>query len=388
MGLGGSAVFASSRWRQARKICRIRDGVAQQSGEAFFRLAWSSGFDPSWTMKPLSIQSPAPQESSCPVISTSEKTSHEARRPNVERLLITGVDRPLGASLARALADRCDVLGLYRDYAVDCPRLQTAYWPAGELLSLHDHWQHWQPHWTIHCGSVSESSWDRPLNGAPQPDDGPVTAKLVELCGGTNARLTVITSDRVFRGPRLFHEETSAATRTSPDALAVRAVEQALLRTSALVVRTHAYAWGPVPALTGYAQRSYEALVAGQTPPADGLRHATPLFADDLAELLWRAFERRLHGLYHLAGAERTSPYRFVCELAAILGLSQPHPLWPPRLSDAPEWHEETSLNSKRARRALEMSTPLLREGLQRFVASAQNDWQLLGRVATREAAA
>lgn len=305
----------------------------------------------------------------------------------MERLLITGVDRPLGAHLARALADRCDVLGLYRDYAVECDGLQTAYWPGGDPLSLRNHWQQWQPHWTIHCGPLAESSWDRPIPGATD-DESDVVATLIELTGGAASRLTVVSSDVVFTGPRLFHEETSPATSTSADAEQARAVEQMLIRTPSLLVRTHAYGWSPVPAHACFAQRAHEALLSGQFPAADGLRHATPLFAGDLAELLWRAFELRLHGLYHLAGAERTSPYRFVCEMSNMLGLPVPQPGCSAWLSDAPEWHEETSLNSKRARRVLEMSTPLLREGLQRFVESGQSEWRTLGRVATRVAAA
>lgn len=305
----------------------------------------------------------------------------------MERLLITGVDRPLGANLARALADRCDVLGLYRDYAVECDGLQTAYWPGGDPLSLRNHWQQWQPHWTIHCGPLAESSWDRPLRPAVHDESGLVAA-LVELTAGSAARLTVVSSDLVFTGPRLFHEETSAPTSTTADAVQARAIEQAFSRTSALVVRTHAYGWSPVPAHAGFAQRAYEALLSGPFSAADGLRHATPLFAGDLAELLWRAFELRLHGLYHLAGAERTSPYRFACELASMLEQPLPQPGCSAWLSDASEWHEETSLNSKRARRALEMSTPLLREGLQRFIQCAKSEWRTLGRVAMREAAA
>jgi dTDP-4-dehydrorhamnose reductase len=300
--------------------------------------------------------------------------------------LITGVDRPLGAHLAQALADRCEVLGLYRDYAVECDGLHTAYWPGGDPLSLRNHWQQWQPHWTIHCGQLAESSWDRALHG-PVADEGPVVATLLDLTRGSS-RLTVLSSDVVFSGPRLFHEENSPPTSTTPDAQWVRAVEQSLQRTPSLLVRTHAYGWSPVPVHAGFAQRAHESLLAGQFPAADGLRHATPLFAGDLAELLWRAFELRLHGLYHLAGAERTSPYRFVCELAAILGVQLPPAVGVARLSDAPEWREETSLNSRRARRALEMPTPLLRDGLERFVESRQNQWRTLGRVATREIAA
>ena len=37
---------------------------------------------------------------------------------------------------------------------------------------------------------------------------------------------------------------------------------------------------------------------------------------------------------------------------------------------------DETSLNCRRARRLLEMATPMLREGLARFVAQFDNGWR------------
>src|SRR5262249_41893590 len=49
-----------------------------------------------------------------------------ARRPTVERLLITGVDGVLGGNLALKLADRTDILGLYGRQAVSCPLVRTA----------------------------------------------------------------------------------------------------------------------------------------------------------------------------------------------------------------------------------------------------------------------
>ena len=103
-------------------------------------------------------------------------------------------------------------------------------------------------------------------------------------------------------------------------------------------------------------------------PPVDGQRYATPILAADLAELLLRAAERNLNGLYHLSGAERTNPFRLASELAAILGLSMPRNpgvhLTPPTDNG---WLLETSLDSRRARRALGMPLPMLREGLERF---------------------
>jgi dTDP-4-dehydrorhamnose reductase len=317
----------------------------------------------------------------------------QARRPKVERLLVTGIDYPLGCNLALQLADRCEVLGLHNQQAVESSWFRTARWDSSNHAALKDLVHEWQPQWIVHCGPLSRSSWDSAAVSLPADQEPQVVAHWAKLAADLAARLTVISSDVVFAGPRMFHEESGTPTSPSPSAAQVRDMERALESTGALVVRTHAYGWSPLEAHAGFSERAFEALRSGVSWPANGRRHATPILATDLAELLLRAYETRLQGLYHLAGAERTSPSGLVSELAALLGFQLPS-IRPetPGLRSTP-WLDETSLNSKRARRALEMSTPMLREGLDRFAEQAHNGWRdrcrAIGRISsTHEVAA
>ncbi len=294
----------------------------------------------------------------------------------MERLLVTGIDYPLGCNLALQLADRHEVLGLYTQQAVESRSFRTTRWVRGNQAALESLVREWQPQWIMHCGPLSCPSWDLTASSVSGDREPQVVVEWARLAFEMAARLTVISSDLVFAGPRMFHEETSNPTSPSPRAIQVRNMERALESTGALVVRTHAYGWSPVAAHAGFAEKAFEALNSGTSWAADGRRHATPILATDLAELLLRAYETRLQGLYHLAGAERTSPSGFVSELATVVGCN-----WPSMCRDMPpvvatEWHDETSLNSKRARRALEMSTPMLREGLDRFSEQADNGWR------------
>ncbi len=308
----------------------------------------------------------------------------------MERLLVTGIDHPLGSNLALALVERFEVLGLYSQDAIECGEFATSHADPGNRLLLDELGQDWRPQWIIHCGPLSSSSWD--ATGSEQlPEQEPrMVAQWAKLADELSARLTVISSDVVFSGPRMFHEEMSPAHNPSPRAAQVRAMERALEHTSALVIRTHAYGWSPVPDHADFAQRAYESLVSGRPVEADGRRHATPILATDLAELLVRAYEKRIEGLHHLSGAERTSPFRFVSQLATAFGLHAPNES---STATSTSTDGETSLNSKRARRVLEMATPMLREGLNRFAEQAQQGWRnrcrWLGRIGSaREIAA
>ena len=309
----------------------------------------------------------------------------------MERLLVTGVDTLLGGNRALALSDRCEVLGLFDRLEVRAEGVQTAPWRPGELSSLAAHFDTWQPQYILHCGPLAASNWEASPEAWEMHREATIVTQLAELSDRWGCSLTVLSSDAVFAGPRMFHDEQWPTTSTTARAVHTLAMERATAPYDALVVRTHAYGWnasGAMPGLAapGFAEQAFRNLIAGCVPNLDGRRYATPILATDLAELLWKAYETRLRGLYHIAGAERASIHRFRPELAARLGV--PCPTSISAESAEATNHEETSLSSKRARRMLSASTPMLREGLDRFVAQASSGWrdawQCLGPVEKR----
>jgi dTDP-4-dehydrorhamnose reductase len=292
--------------------------------------------------------------------------------------LITGVDGMLGANLACSLGGRCAAVGLFGRHPVSLPGVKTSHWDPADPAALAGRIRRERPQWIIHCGPLARGSWDLPHEAPRAKHEADTCALLAGLCREAGSRLTVLLTDAVFAGPRLFHDEQTAANSRQPFALAAQRVEKALAAAGALVVRTHAYGWSPAGAPPGFAEQVWQTLVQGKAAHVDPDRHATPILAGDLAELLWRAYGRRLQGLYHLAGAERTSAYRFSVELAAAFGLTSPAPA-PEQdpLDGADTRHlHETSLNTRRARRELAGPMPTLREGLNRFAEQAANGYR------------
>lgn len=306
----------------------------------------------------------------------------------MERLLVTGVEGAVGANLALALAERFDVytvcqsgrIALDSRPAVPCDPTE----PAQLTAVLHD----LRPQAILHCGPLAFSNWDlatQPINPQREPQ---LALQLAELAAELGARLTWLTTDAVFCGPRLFHDEDTPPNATTAWATQARAVERQLAATDALVVRTHAYGWSPLVARAGLAERIWNAVADGRQPEVDGRRHATPILASDLAPLLARAWELNLKGLYHISGAERTSPYRFAVQLALAAGASWPRVLESRAAGtlDRPGYLlEETSLGTRRAQKALECPLPLLAEGLARFAAQAVDGWRDRWHTAGRE---
>jgi dTDP-4-dehydrorhamnose reductase len=145
-------------------------------------------------------------------------------------------------------------------------------------------------------------------------------------------------------------------------------VESALAACGTLVVRTHAYGWSAANE-GSFLDSMWRRLAAQEQPSCDGRHYVTPILASDLAPLLARAYELKLHGLYHITGAERTNRIRFANELAAAGGYEGDYrsPMPQSEMNTGPAL--ETSLNTRRARRDLELTMPLLREGLERLMA-------------------
>jgi len=293
----------------------------------------------------------------------------------VQTLLVFGVNRVVGANVIATLSDRFQVAGIGRRPVKiqGCPTRCVTHWDAAQVRSLV---QKYAPNWIVYAGALAGSSWDQPpaeLEAEPE-----IAAALVEAARGIGANLTYISTDAVFCGPRIFHFEDAprgaVEAGLSPLAQVAAAVEDVLRDTGALLVRTHVYGWSPRLDEPEFAESVCQALEDGLQITLDHHRHASPILATDLAELLYQAWQAKLQGAIHLAGAERTSPARFAAELANVLGIA-----WQANamaVAPADQVRSESALVARRARQELGTAMPMLTEGLERFVAQASNGYR------------
>jgi len=286
------------------------------------------------------------------------------------RVLVAGVDGAVGGSLAGWFARRANVIGLYRDHPLAFPEYQTARWDPGRQGALWRLVREVWPQWILYCGPFSVGSWDVPETVPTVAPEIAVCKALVDASRRLDARLTVVSTDAVFAGPRMFHDEQSPTASQHAFGRRALAVERTVEGSGTLVARTHAYGRSPREGECCFAEKVWLALAEGLPCEMDPHRHATPILAADLAELLWLACQRGLRGVCHIAGAERTSPHRFAAELASLAGVPWSGQAAAPDLptSSAAGGAWETSLDTRRARRELDRPMPMLRDGLARFI--------------------
>ncbi len=292
----------------------------------------------------------------------------------MQRLLVTGIDRAAGANLALTWAKEHEVLGIAWQQPVSLPGVQLLEIGPATPEQLAACVAQAAPHHVVHCGPLADSAWslaEEPCDPLGEPHN---TAALAEAASAVGASLTVLCTDGVFAGPRVFHAEDAPL---GPGAWAdvARAVAAVLRDRPHLLVRTHAFGFSPTSDAGDFAQAAYEALAQGRLPPIEPGRYATPIVASRLAVLLQRCWSAHLQGTLHLAGAERASMRRFALELALACGLNPPRAEpWGEAAASPPRPAAETSLLCTRAERALGVSMPLLRESLHEFAAQAQDE--------------
>ncbi len=282
----------------------------------------------------------------------------------MQNVLITGLERALGAGLAREFAPRFHVSGLTSNHDIACDWVEVIHTEGNQADALMDYVQSAKPAWIIHCGPTSASSWDTP-QVANQQSVVADTEQLVHAALAVGARLTLLSTDAVFQGPRLFHAAHHRVTAHDAYSSAALAVEQVVLAAGFQVVRTHAFGWSPLNGQADFSEQLWQKMSQRESLVLDPQRLATPILVEDLAARILRLEDLQPAGLWHISGAERIDQVRWAYEMAASGGLGRF--AWKNASVRGQGRMQEASLDCRAARRNLRMPPPLARESLQRF---------------------
>ena len=285
-------------------------------------------------------------------------------------ILVVGVDTTVGANCAARLADRQSVVGLTSRGDVTIDGCETHLFDFENATEAEAWLSDVRPERVLYCGPESRSCWD--TDSAAGLNAGSVAAagRWAAAAQAAGTPFTFIASDAVFTGPWIFHDEDSLAICRSPEATAIRDAEKQVREASAdaLIVRTNAFGWAPTSE-GGWIERLLGSIEDRRMLDCDCIRHATPILATDLAEIIDRAWQEGLTGTYHIAGAERVSPMLFAPRLADQFDLPWLTLRREQTLVELPQGFGvgETSLQTKKIRKALCVAMPMLSEGLKRL---------------------
>lgn len=284
--------------------------------------------------------------------------------------LIVGVESVVGANLAASWCGQTRVVGVSTGPSFSLPGCERATLERGNADAIHNCLQQTRATHVIFCGTAARSFWD--------PAGNTVENSHAALWAAATAQekrhFTLISSDAVFTGPWMFHDEDSTATCPSSEATEIRQVETRVREAcdNSLIVRTNAFGWS-TSGSRGWLETLLSGMENNQPLELDPICHATPILASDLADYLDPALDDELTGVFHIAGAERVSPHQFARQLASAFEVGSPATRTIRELAARPIGfgRGETSLQTRRFRSEYDCAMPLLSEGLARL--SEQN---------------
>jgi dTDP-4-dehydrorhamnose reductase len=294
----------------------------------------------------------------------------------VETILVVGIDTVVGGNLAAHFADTLHVTGL-------SPTRPIAVGGCENATCSGDDAHRWvrevRPDVVLYCGPEAHSAWEPRGNNLSErsPDVAVAWASAAKEHG---CPFTLLSSDAVFTGPWMFHDESSTSFCDSPEAGIVRSTENRVRECcpAALIVRTNAFGWSPAGDEDGWVESILNSIEQQRVVECDWIRHATPLLATDLADILERAWHEHIEGLFHIAGSERVNPLQFAQRLADQFDLPWLAVRREKALTERATGFGagETSLQTKHVRKALCVAMPMLSEGLARLRAQHLNGFR------------
>ncbi|WP_437184964.1 sugar nucleotide-binding protein [Planctomicrobium sp. SH668] len=294
----------------------------------------------------------------------------------MNKFLVVGVDTVAGANLAASFAEQHQVStwASASGYEIaNCDALSPELTPSA-LISQSS------ADCVLYCGPAARSAWE-PGTKALVNDAMVADAEMwAATASAANVKFVMISSDAVFSGPWMFHDENSLGLCPSYQSEAIRTAESQILENcaGALIVRTNTFGWSAGPEGSGWVESLLKNVETKRLVQQDHIRHSTPILATDMAEIVRRACMENLEGIFHVAGAERVSPLSFTQRLADEFELPWLALRRESFLSEAPQdfAEGECSLQTKQIRKALCVAMPLLSEGLKRLHAQAENGYR------------
>ncbi len=240
------------------------------------------------------------------------------------RLLITGVSGVLGNNLARYFCDRYDVLGLYGSHAVSIDGIALRRVDLLSPESVETVIKEFEPRVIIHCAAKAnvDECEEHPEVARKVNVDG--TKLIVDSMNGRETKLVYISTDSVYDGRKGNYVETDPVHPLSVYARSKHNGEgEVLKRKNSLVVRTAFFGWDIQNRRVGLAEWIMDQLSQKQEIRGFEDVFTSLIYTFKLAELLEKAIQKDLKGIYHIVSRTSMSKYEFALKLADFFGFDK-----------------------------------------------------------------
>jgi len=239
------------------------------------------------------------------------------------KILVTGASGLLGVNFCEYASCEHEVLGLIRrkDFHPNFPIVDVDIFNPGALESVINDYQ---PDALLHTAALAnlEACEKQPIEAEKINSELP--GMLAEIAQKKEIKFIHISTDAVFNdeGDKVFNEDDFVNPYSVYSKSKYKG-ELAVMRSnpSALIARVNFFGWS-VSAKKSLAEFFFNQLSVQN--PCVGFTdvYFCPLFVNDLSNLLLKAFEMDLSGVYHFTGNETLSKYDFGVRIADVFGFN------------------------------------------------------------------
>lgn len=239
-----------------------------------------------------------------------------------KRVLITGVSGLLGNNLAALWKDHCEILGIFNSHPLGIAGVRTQ---GLDLLSggqLRQVIKDFRPQVVLHTAALADvEACEGQRERALQMNCGMVTC-VVDALAHSGAKLVHISTDAFYNGDRKGpHTEEEPIDSANYYGYTKYLGElEALKYPDALVVRT-AFFGRNVQAKQSFIEQIIAKLAQGQRIKGFTNSITSMIHIPDLADLIYKAIEKNLKGVYNFGCGTSMSKHDFAVRVAGLYGL-------------------------------------------------------------------
>ena len=238
------------------------------------------------------------------------------------RILITGGSGFLGSVLGKILSARYELYAAHLNSQVPLSG-QALRFDIRDAEQVARAFATARPDCVIHTAALTKPDYCQTRLEETQAVNVTGTRHIVEGCKAVGARLIHISTDLVFDGKKGNYSEDDPTQGTNEYSRSKIAAEQVVLAESpnAVILRLSVL-YGPRYA----AHPCFLDEILGRWQQDQAMafftdQYRNPTFAPQVADAVERILAQpRVHGLFHLGGAERLSRYEFASIVARVVG--------------------------------------------------------------------
>ncbi len=299
-----------------------------------------------------------------------------------KRLLITGVSGLLGSSLAYALRDEFDILGLFHAHPYNPSWIRTEKAGLTSPQECERVVRRFRPDVCIHCAALADIDCCEFDRQSAYRDNIEVTRFLTDALLEQKSKLVFISTDAVYSGEGgNFREDDPVRPLNYYAETKLQAEGEAARCPHALIVRTSFFGWSLKQGKASLTEWAFNELSAGRNIRGFTDIITSSLYTFDLANILSRAIAKDLAGIFNFASANSISKYDLFRLVARLFGLDE-NLIEPVSVDQFPlkvRRSKNLGLLPLKLSQALGMALPTVEQGLERFYCDRQLPAQIRG---------